>query len=106
MALGPQCELLTLQPLGLQHLALLQAARWQPLRPRLQQLLLQRWPQQLNHLINRAASPPPVALVALHPSGGLAGLLVAEPCNRRGTCWRMNCCSKKSCRAAPTPRSC
>ena len=90
MALGPQCELLTLQPLGLQHLALLQGARWQPLRPRLQQLLLQRWPQRLNHLINRAASPPPVALVALHPSGGLAGLLVAEPCNRRGTCWRID----------------
>ena len=49
------------------------APDWQPLRPRLQQLLLQHWPQRLNHLINRAASPPPVALVALHPSGGLAG---------------------------------
>ena len=90
MAIGPQCELLKLQPLGLQHLALLQGARWQPLRPRLQHLLLQRWPQRLNNLINRAASSPPVALVALHPSGGLAGLLVAEPCNRRGTCWRID----------------
>ena len=26
MAIGPQCELLTLQPLGVQHLALLQGA--------------------------------------------------------------------------------
>ena len=42
MAIGPQCELLKLQPLGLQHLALLQGGRWQPLRPRLQHLLLQR----------------------------------------------------------------
>lgn len=90
MAIGPQCELLKLQPLGLQHLALLQGGRWQPLRPRLQHLLLQRWPQRLNNLINRAASSPPVALVALHPSGALAGLLVAEPCNRRGTCWRID----------------
>jgi hypothetical protein len=31
-----------------------------------------------------------VALVALHSSGGLAGLLVAKPCNRRGTCWRID----------------
>ena len=29
-------------------------------------------------------------MVALHPSGSLAGLLVAEPCNRRGTCWRID----------------
>jgi len=90
MAIGPQCELLKLQPLGLQHLALLQGAHWQPLRPRLQELLLRHWPQRLNNLVNRAASPPPVALVALHPAGGLAGLLVAEPCNRRGSCWRID----------------
>ena len=90
MATGPQCELLKLQPLGLHHLALLQAAHWQPLRPRLQQLLLRHWPQRLNNWLNQAASPPPVAMVALHPSGSLAGLLVAEPCNRRGTCWRID----------------
>ena len=51
MALGPQCELLTLQPLGVQHLALLQGARWQPLRPRLQQLLLQSHGLIVFHLL-------------------------------------------------------
>ena len=90
MAVGPQCELLKLQPLRIHHLALLQAANWQHLRPRLQQLLLHHWPQRFNNLLNRASSPPPLALVALHPNGGLAGLVVAEPWNRRGTCWRID----------------
>ena len=90
MTSGPQCDLLVLRQLGLQDLARLPQAELDGLEPRLQQLALRHGPEQLLRLLNRQRPPTPLALLANSRDGAVAGALIAEPCNRRGSCWRID----------------
>ncbi|MEB3176173.1 MAG: hypothetical protein VKJ87_01085 [Synechococcus sp.] len=89
MAAGPQCDRLSLQRLGVQHLPLLNQPWLEPLRPLLQQLLLQQGPQQLRRLLNRQQAAPPLALIGRNSSGGIEAVLTAEAVNRSGSAWRI-----------------
>ena len=90
MTSGPQCDLLVLRQLGLLDVARLPKADLAGLEPRLQQLALRQGPEQLLRLLNRQRPPTPLALLAHSREGAVAGALIAEPCNRRGSCWRID----------------
>ena len=93
MTPGPQCDPLVMRPLGLQHLARLSHAELDGLHLRLQQLALRRGPEQLLRLIDRQRPPTPLAWLAQGRNGEVNGALIAEPCNRRGSCWRIDALS-------------
>ena len=90
MTADSQCDRLSLQRLGLQHLPLLNQPWLEALRPLLLQQLLNQGPQQLKQLLTpqRAASPP-LAVIGRSQGGAIEAVLTAEAVNRSGSAWRI-----------------
>jgi len=84
-----QQEDLQIEFLQIGHLPQLNRPELDYLILQLQKLALLRPISALRSWLAPTSSPAPLTLVALNPKGNLVGLLLAEPCNRRGTCWRL-----------------
>jgi len=84
-----QHQNLQVELLQLSHLAELQRPELQYLATQLQKLVFLRPISALKPWLAPSSSPAPLALVAVSDAGRCVGLLLAEPCNRRGSCWRL-----------------
>ena len=80
-----QHQNLQVELLQLSHLAELQRPELQYLATQLQKLVFLRPISALKPWLAPSSSPTPLALVAVSDAGTCVGLLLAEPCNRRGS---------------------
>jgi hypothetical protein len=88
MVSAPQLPDLQVRPLQLADLSLLNAVELDELRPLLQQQAFSAAPLKLWRLLRQNSRPQSLVVLAQR-RGELEGLLIAEPCNRRGSCWRL-----------------
>jgi hypothetical protein len=84
-----QHQNLQVEPLQFKHLSQLQRPELEYLAIQLQKLALLRPIVAFKPWLSPKSSPAPLALVALSQKSNIVGLLLAEPCNRRGSCWRL-----------------